>query len=196
MSKDKQEIKDQIMAAAEKRFLQYGFNKTTMGEIAKDCHMSAANIYRFFKNKNDIASEMASQSLLEAQHVLKELVRDTRLTPVEKLKSFTLAKLQMNYKMFSQQPNYFEIVNYIVKERDDLLEKHHDKITSFIAEILAEGNRMSLFDVDDIFTVADTFLKAVTLFICPVLVDMYTLEEMEDAADKVVTLLVKGLEKR
>ena len=51
MSKDKQKIKEQIMAAAGKRFLQYGFNKTTMGEIAKDCHMSAANIYRFLKAK-------------------------------------------------------------------------------------------------------------------------------------------------
>lgn len=196
MSKDKQEIKEQIMAAAEKRFMQYGFNKTTMNEIAKDCNMSAANIYRFFKSKNEIASEMASLSFFEAQQLLKELVRDPQMKPVEKLKAFIAAKLRMNYEMFSEQPKCFEIVNYIVDERDDLLEQHHDKITSFIAEILAEGNQSGLFDVEDIFTAADTFLKAVTLFICPILINMYTLEEMEDSADKVVEMLLTGLKKR
>ena len=46
--KSRQEIAEQIIAAAEKRFFYYGFGKTTMAEIASDCDMSPANIYRFF----------------------------------------------------------------------------------------------------------------------------------------------------
>lgn len=196
MSKDKLKIREQIMAAAEKRFQQYGFNKTTMGEIAEDCDMSAANIYRFFNSKNDIASEKASQYFLWVQQLLKELVRDPRMTPVAKLKAFTMEKMRLNYKMFSEQPHFFEIVNYIIDERDDLIDRHIDNITSMIAEILAEGNRINLFDVDDILVAADTFLKAIILFVCPVLINMYALEEMEDSADRVVELLVEGLKKR
>ncbi len=43
--------REKIMEAAMARFSYYGFGKTTMAEIAKDCGMSAANIYRFFENK-------------------------------------------------------------------------------------------------------------------------------------------------
>ncbi len=184
------------MAAAEKRIMQYGFNKTTMNEIAKDCNMSAANIYRFFNSKNDIATEFALQSFTEAEKLLKTIIRNPKLDTVDKLKAFTLEKLRMNYQMFYQQPNCFEIVNYILDKRDDLIEQHKETVRSYLAEVLAEGNRADLFDIDDIFAMADTFLKAVTLFYCPVLINMYTLEEMERSAVEVVELLVKGLEKR
>ena len=196
MSKDKDEIREQILAAAEKRIQQYGFNKTTMNEIAKDCNMSAANIYRFFDSKNEIATELALQSFFEAEKLLKAITRNPELSPVDKLKAFTLEKLRMNYQMFNHQPNCFEIVNYIIDERDDLIEQHKETARSYLAEVLAEGNRDGLFDIDDIFAMADTLLKAVTLFYCPVLINMYTLEEMEHSAVEVVELLVKGLEKR
>ena len=40
------------MNAAWERFVQYGFVKTTMAEIARDCGMSAANLYMFQSNKS------------------------------------------------------------------------------------------------------------------------------------------------
>ena len=41
-------IKNRIIEEAEKHFRQYGFKKSRMAEIAKDCQMSAANLYRYF----------------------------------------------------------------------------------------------------------------------------------------------------
>lgn len=48
------EIPENILHAARERSTMYSFNKTTMAEIAKDCDMSAANLYRFYENKLDI----------------------------------------------------------------------------------------------------------------------------------------------
>ncbi|HXI87254.1 MAG TPA: TetR/AcrR family transcriptional regulator, partial [Parvularculaceae bacterium] len=45
----------QILHAASSRFLHYGYGKTTMSEIAKDCNMSTGNVYRYFPSKMDIA---------------------------------------------------------------------------------------------------------------------------------------------
>ena len=196
MPKSKEETREQILAAASDRILKYGFNKTTMNEIAKDCNMSAANIYRFFKNKNDIAAALALESFHEAETLLKALARESQKAPVEKLKAFTIAQVRMNYEMFNEQPNCFEVVNYIMAEREDLIMPHADRITSFLAEILAEGNQAGIFDIDDIFTMADTFLKAVKMFLCPAFIHMYSLEEMEESAERVIDLLVRGLEKR
>ena len=44
-----EEIRTQILDAAEARFRTYGFGKTTMAEIASDIDMSTANLYRYFE---------------------------------------------------------------------------------------------------------------------------------------------------
>ena len=48
-------IKHDILDKAFLRFGRFGFGKTTMAEIAKDCDMSAGNLYRYFDNKKEIA---------------------------------------------------------------------------------------------------------------------------------------------
>ena len=53
-----EEIQQRILHAAEERFQQYGYNKTTMAEIARDCDMSAANLYRYFENKLAIGAAL------------------------------------------------------------------------------------------------------------------------------------------
>lgn len=195
MSTDKEKTRQQILRAADERIQQYGFCKTTMNEIAKDCKMSAANIYRFFDSKNDIAAELATQCFSDAEQIFKTVARDTKTGPPEKLKGLCIEKLRVNYSMFHQNPNYFEIVNFIIEERDDLIETHKNKVRAYIAEVLAEGNRIGLFDIDDVVATADTFHKAVILFHCPVFINMYTLQEMEESVENVVNLLIQGLKK-
>ena len=55
---DKLDPREAILRAAADRILHYGYNKTTMSEIAADCGMSAGNIYRFYPSKIDIAEAM------------------------------------------------------------------------------------------------------------------------------------------
>ena len=53
------DTREQILNAAMERIHHYGYGTTTMSEIARDCSMSAGNIYRFFASKIDIAEAMA-----------------------------------------------------------------------------------------------------------------------------------------
>ncbi len=50
------DLRPKIVAAARARFKQYGYAKTSMQEIAADCDMSAANLYRFYEGKQDIGA--------------------------------------------------------------------------------------------------------------------------------------------
>ena len=59
------EVKQMIIDMADIRFRRYGFGKTTMAEIAKDCCMSAANLYRYFKNKQEIGVSIALKCMRE-----------------------------------------------------------------------------------------------------------------------------------
>ena len=71
---DPDKIRQDILEAAEARFKLYGYNKTTMSEIAKDCDMSAANLYRFFQNKLDIGANLACRCLDDEICLLKSII--------------------------------------------------------------------------------------------------------------------------
>ena len=70
---DKTDTRKEILTAARERFSHYGYSKTTMSEIAKDCEMSAGNIYRFFASKLDIAEAMAVDFNNEAQEKFRKI---------------------------------------------------------------------------------------------------------------------------
>ena len=50
-----------ILTAAVGLFTRYGFAKTTISEIARDCGMSPANLYRYFRNKQAIGCAVAGR---------------------------------------------------------------------------------------------------------------------------------------
>src|SRR6201999_2183477 len=58
---EKDNIREQIVSAAKKRFSHFGYAKTTMAEVATDCAMSPGNLYRLFPGKLDIAEAIATE---------------------------------------------------------------------------------------------------------------------------------------
>jgi len=54
MQKLKQELKDKIILEAKNAFLEKGFDKASMREIAKASGITVGNIYRYFKNKDEL----------------------------------------------------------------------------------------------------------------------------------------------
>ena len=48
------DTRGRIVAAAERLFHQFGYQKTTVADIAKDIGMSSANVYRFFESKKQM----------------------------------------------------------------------------------------------------------------------------------------------
>ena len=84
---EKLDTREQILHAAMERIMHYGYAKTTMAEIARDCGMSAGNIYRFFASKIDIAEAMARKLNMEINAQNAALVRG-KGSAVEKMRLF------------------------------------------------------------------------------------------------------------
>ncbi len=57
------EIKEHIIAEADKLFCQYGIKSVTMDDIAKHLGMSKKTIYQSFKDKNSLVVDMMSQKM-------------------------------------------------------------------------------------------------------------------------------------
>ena len=55
------ERRDQIVAAAREHFRHYGYNKTTVADLAKAIGLSTAYIYKFFDSKKAIGEAVCGQ---------------------------------------------------------------------------------------------------------------------------------------
>ncbi|WP_455197798.1 TetR/AcrR family transcriptional regulator [Kaarinaea lacus] len=188
-----EEIQQRILRAAEERFQQYGYNKTTMAEIAGDCDMSAANLYRYFENKLAIGAALACSCLNKDIDNLKNIVRDKQLSPVDKLEKFVLATLDFTHRQWSETPRLNEMVTAICHERMDIVDQHVQNKQALLITLLREGNQQGSFEVADPEVTAEAILTATTLFDVPLLMPLFSREAFERKAKNLVSLVLNGL---
>ena len=72
----KEESREKIIGAAEKEFLESGFEGASMRRIARDSHMTVGNVYRYFRSKEDILSVIVSPAYRAVNKLIRELTDD------------------------------------------------------------------------------------------------------------------------
>ncbi|MBT5470191.1 MAG: TetR/AcrR family transcriptional regulator [Nitrospina sp.] len=185
--------KHDILDKAFARFGHYGFGKTTMAEIAKDCDMSAGNLYRYFENKKEIGAGCARRCMQQKLELVREIVRNKKLNPSKKLQRFTLDILDYMHQQFADQPALMELVDFISRERWDIVQQYMDQERSLLSEILSEGNRSGDFNIPDVLETAKWIQASLIKFIAPRYMDAFPLKELRKEASGVTALLIEGL---
>ena len=191
---DKQ--RQDILDAANDRFLKYGLGKTTMAEIAEDVSMSAANLYRYFKNKQDIASACADRCMCSRNERLREATRSNHLNAAQRLETFALEGYRYMAEMLQDSPKINELVDHVSSNNPEIIHQKIKVQVALIAEILAYGNETGEFEIDDIVSKAETIYATLLLFDVPIFLPLFTPEEFEQKAKNVVELIVDGIRKR
>lgn len=80
------EIKDRILQKASEMFLQFGYSKVTMEEIAEAVGMSKKTLYKFFSGKEGLIKETIEQSHCQVEGKIEEIWDAEDLDFVTKLK--------------------------------------------------------------------------------------------------------------
>jgi AcrR family transcriptional regulator len=80
--------KSWILDKAGVLFWQKGYHSTSMKDIAAACDCKAANIYNYFKGKEDILFEVIKDITERAVNSVSHLEDDETTSPVDQLKSF------------------------------------------------------------------------------------------------------------
>lgn len=187
--------REKILDAAWQRLNTHGLNKTTMAEIANDCEMSAANLYRYFKNKNEIAAACCVRSMDESATELRKVVKASSLSAAEKLRQYALRLTELNQSLCTGDHISELVANMTLNNADIIHQKiaeHHSRI----AEILAQGNANNEFDVYDVVKTAGTVYNALVAFDVPLFADMFPPETYRKMAIDVVNILISGIANR
>jgi AcrR family transcriptional regulator len=187
-----EDVRSRILAAASQRFAQFGYNKTTMAEIAQDCDMSAANLYRYFKNKLDIGANLACGCLDTKLLLMEEIIRQQR-PAAERLHDVVLHILHYTHGQWSEDPRINELVSAICDTRLDIVNSYKLGEHQLLVTLLEDGIGRGEFVIEDIEDTATAIATAITAFGLPLVMPLYSIEVFEQRAQSVVRLLLNGL---
>ncbi len=115
VKKSQDDIKNLIVGTAKNLFSKFGFQKTTMNEIAQSIHKAKGVLYYYFNNKEDLYVEVLSRELGEVQGELRKILNNAKLSATDKLEHFIKKRIQL----LKDVPSYSEII------RNDLIEAYN-----------------------------------------------------------------------
>ena len=141
--KEKQFKRDYIVEKATNLFLEHGFEKTTMSDIAKDSDFAKGTLYLYFKNKEDIIKEI-KKNIFEIFLVKMKNIVESKISVREKFTNLLgIYKKDFFYKVekFGLKEFFTNLTETCKINKDDNLEQNDN--TSRIFQITSE-----LFNLD------------------------------------------------
>lgn len=79
------ELKVKILKKSEELFMQYGYSKVTVDEIAQSLGMSKKTLYTQFRSKEDILTQLLEGIQANLIAAIKPIIDDTTLTGLQKM---------------------------------------------------------------------------------------------------------------
>jgi len=99
--------KDIIVSVAYKLFSRFGFQKTSMDEIAKTAHRAKGSLYYHFSSKERLFREVVSLEMTTLKNKLSLIVGNSDLAASEKIKQYLIKRMEI----LNTAANYHEILN-------------------------------------------------------------------------------------
>ncbi|HGN0599496.1 TPA: TetR/AcrR family transcriptional regulator [Pseudomonas aeruginosa] len=186
------EVRDQIVAAATEHFSLYGYEKTTVSDLAKSIGFSKAYIYKFFESKQAIGEMICSNCISQIEAEVRAAVIEADRPP-EKLRRMFKALVEACLRLLFQDRKLYEIVVSAASERWQVTIAYENLIQEIIQDILQQGRQSGDFERK---TPLDEATKAVLLVMRPYfnpLLLQYSLDATEEAPLLLSSLVLRSL---
>jgi AcrR family transcriptional regulator len=193
---EKAQTRAMILDAASARFRHYGYQKTTMAEIARDLSMSTGNLYRFYPSKLDIAEAFAHFHEEDEDRMLAEIAGKD-LPAVDRLREISSVVLEETFKIIAESQKIFELAQAISRERPAYANRRLAQERVFLKAIFRDGVAEGTFEpmIDPEFT-AEMFQCATMKFRYPQLSGCFNIDMLRRELEGTLDLLLVGLNKR
>jgi AcrR family transcriptional regulator len=143
------DTRERILVVAERLFRELGYQKTTVGDIAKALHMSPANVYRFFDSKKAIHEGVARVLMGEVEVAAQAiLAKPGPATP--RLRELLATIHRMNSERFVGDSKLHEMVEIAMEESWEVCVAHMQTVVEAIGGVIAQGAASGEFDVTDV----------------------------------------------
>jgi AcrR family transcriptional regulator len=185
-------VREQIVEAAGEHFSHYGYEKTTVSDLAKAIGFSKAYIYKFFDSKQAIGEAICSRTLRDIVAAVEEAVAGAS-TPTEKFRHMFNVLVATSVSLFFNDRKLYDIAAHSAGEGWPSARAHAERIRQILLEIVREGRETGEFERK---TPLDETVHAIFLVILPFanpLLLQHNLDLVEDAPTRLSSLVLRSL---
>ncbi|AXA54436.1 TetR/AcrR family transcriptional regulator [Pseudomonas thivervalensis] len=187
------DIRDQIVAAANEHFSQYGYGKTTVSDLAKAIGFSKAYIYKFFDSKQAIGEAICKNCLAQIVAAVEKAINVDGISPTERFRRLVKTLVTTGADLFFNDRKLYDIAAFAASERWSSTEVYNAQIKDFVLQIIREGRELGEFErrtpLDE---TVDSIHLALRPFVNPLLLQ-YNLDLIEDAPTLTSNLILRSL---
>jgi AcrR family transcriptional regulator len=142
--------KSWILDKAGMLFWQKGYHGTSMRNIADACDCKAANIYNYFKSKEDILFEVIKDITERAVNSVRHLEDDDTIGPVEQLRSLIHNHLGVLFQMKKSSVLISDTgLQNLTREHHRIIVELRDTYDRIMTKIIRRGIESGDFVVRD-----------------------------------------------
>jgi AcrR family transcriptional regulator len=188
------ERREQILQAADEHFRRYGYNKTTVADLAKAIGVSAAYVYRFFESKQAIGEAVCTMTLARIDDELLAIASDSKKTATMRLRGLYKCLADRGIELFFNERKLHDLVIVAVESRWSSVMRHKDVMLEAAQRVVVDGRTSGEFERK---TPLDEICRAIfeTLepFAHPMLLELKELPELEASVIAVSNLVLRSL---
>lgn len=185
-------VRDQVVEAATEHFSHFGYEKTTVSDLAKAIGFSKAYIYKFFGSKQAIGEVICSNRLAMIMDIVNSAMVDAPSASV-KLRRLFRALTEAGSDLFFHDRKLYDIAAVAARDNWPSAEAHVERVRLLIQQILQEGRESGEFErktpmdeaVDAIYLVMRPYISPVQL--------QYNLETATSASVLLSSLILRSL---
>jgi AcrR family transcriptional regulator len=186
------EVRAQIVDAATEYFSRYGYEKTTVSDLAKEIGFSKAYIYKFFDSKQAIGEVICANRLAAIVAAVNQAVADAS-SATEKFRRLFKALMLSGSQLFFQDRKLYDIAAVAAGAPWPSVKGYEEQIRRFVTDIVLQGRESGEFERK---TPLDETVNAIFLVMKPYfnpLLLQYNLEAAEEATMQLANLVLRSL---
>jgi len=186
------EVRAQIVAEATKHFALYGYQKTTVSDLAKAIGFSKAYIYKFFESKQAIGELICANCISQLEADIKTAIASTDRPP-EQLRRMFKTAVETSLRLLFEERKLYDIAASAATERWQVVLDYEEHVQAMLRDILRLGRESGEFERK---TPLDETAGAIYLvmrpYINPLLLQ-YGFDYTDDAPAQLSNLVLRSL---
>jgi AcrR family transcriptional regulator len=185
-------IRTQIVEAATEHFSLYGYEKTTVSDLAKAIGFSKAYIYKFYDSKQAIGEVICANCLAAIIKAVDEAVADVP-SAADRLRRAFRSLVEESVRLFFQDRKLYAIAAAAAAEKWPPVKAYEIHVRQLVLQIVREGRESGEFERK---TPLDEATSAIYLtmrpFFDPLLLQ-HNLDLAEEAPALLSSLILRSL---
>ena len=170
MSASSQDTRRRIVETANELFHVYGYQKTTVADIARELGMSPANVYRFFASKAELTKAVAATITARMREAVWNDPPMPETDAASTLREMVRRQFHYTRQHYAGNRKIHDLLEAAMEEAWDVIILHKEELRRDYAGVIRAGIERGEFPDQDADNSALLFQHSLVMFFHPALV--------------------------